>query len=148
MAEVSSSLSCTQPMVDHLSRKQRSDLMRRVRPKNSKIERTVFSHLRKRGIYFQRHYRRVPGTPDIAKSPEKKAVFIHSDFWHGWRFPAWSHKLPNAFWRIKISHNRLRDRRKTRQLRARGWRVLVVWEHSLKKDFSTTIDRIIKFLQA
>ncbi|MCK4657779.1 MAG: very short patch repair endonuclease [candidate division Zixibacteria bacterium] len=108
--------------------------MGRVRPKNSKIEQTVFTYLRKRQVHFQRHYKRVVGTPDIARPSEKKAVFIHSDFWHGWRFPAWEHRLSSDFWRDKIQTNRARDARVVRKLRRLGWRVLVVWEHQLKRD--------------
>jgi len=133
-------------MPDHLTKKQRSSLMKKVRPKNSKIEQIVFRGLRKQKIYFQKHYKRVAGTPDIAKPSLKKAVFIHSDFWHGWQYPRWSHKLSNDFWRDKISKNRERDRRKTRQLRQMGWKVMVVWEHTLKNDPEGTIKRVCKFL--
>lgn len=133
-------------MPDHLTKEQRSSLMRKVRPKNSKIERIMFRGLRKHGIYFQRHYKRVPGTPDIAKPSLKKAVFIHSDFWHGWQFPRWSHKLSSNFWLDKISKNRKRDKRKTRQLRTMGWEVLIVWEHTLKNDLESSILKVCEFL--
>ena len=135
-------------MPDHLTKEQRSYLMRQVRSKGSKIERMVFLEMRRSEIYFQMHYKRVPGTPDLARPSEKKAVFIHSDFWHGWRLPAWSHKLPSNFWREKLSANRARDRRKLRQLRALGWTAIVVWEHSLKKEPEVTLARIADFLSA
>jgi len=134
-------------MPDHLTKEQRSSLMRKVRPKNSKIERVMFQGLRKHGIYFQRHYKRIPGTPDIAKPSLKKAVFIHSDFWHGWQYPRWSHKLSSEFWREKITKNRMRDQRKIRQLRSLGWSVMVVWEHSLKCDFGSAMKKVSHFLQ-
>jgi len=121
--------------------------MSRVRPKNSKIEKLIFSYLRKRGIHFQRHYKNAPGTPDIARPSEKKAVFVHSDFWHGWRYPTWAHKLSNEFWRTKINQNRIRDRRKIRQLRSLGWKVSVIWEHSLKRKREATLSRIADFLK-
>ena len=134
-------------MADHLSKKQRSALMSRVGPKNSKIEIIVFSHLRKNKIHIQKHYKKVPGTPDIAKPSEKKAVFVHSDFWHGWQYPKWSKKLSSNFWRQKISANRKRDQRKLRQLRVMGWSVIVVWEHSLKKNTEITLKRVSDFLR-
>lgn len=133
-------------MPDHLTKEQRSELMRHVRPKNSKIELLVFSFLKKNKIHFQRHYRRVPGTPDIARPSEKKAVFIHSDFWHGWQYPRWKHKLNSDFWRDKMEKNRARDQRKLRQLRRMGWRVLIVWEHSLKRDFDSEMKKLRQFL--
>jgi len=134
-------------MPDHLTKEQRSSLMSKVRSKNSKIERNIFQGLRRHKISFQRHYKRVPGTPDIAKPSLKKAVFIHSDFWHGWQYPRWSHKLSSDFWRDKISNNRKRDRIKTRQLRRLGWDVLVVWEHTLKNDPEGTIQTVCDFLK-
>jgi len=134
-------------MPDHLTREQRSSLMKKVRPKNSKIERIVFQGLKKQRIYFQKHYNKVPGTPDIAKPSIKKAVFIHSDFWHGWQFPRWSKKLSSDFWRDKISKNRKRDRKKTRQLRQLGWDVMVVWEHTLKINPEDTILKVCDFLR-
>lgn len=134
-------------MTDKLTKQQRSHLMSRVRPKGSQLELSVFADLRRRRIHFQKHYSKVPGTPDIARPSEKKAVFIHSDFWHGWRLPAWYHKLPSDYWRGKITENRGRDRRKNRQLRAMGWEVMTVWEHSLKRDFDKTLDKIARFLK-
>jgi len=134
-------------MSDRLSKKQRSYLMSRVKSKGSKIEYLVFSYLRKRHIHFQRHYRRAPGTPDIARPSEKKAVFIHSDFWHGWQYPRWRNTLTSEFWRDKIESNRRRDKITVRRLRSAGWKVLTVWEHSLKKDLADTIDRICDFLK-
>jgi DNA mismatch endonuclease (patch repair protein) len=134
-------------MTDKLTKKQRSYLMSQVRPQNSLIELTVFSFLRRKGIHFQKHYKRAPGTPDIAKPSEKKAVFVHSDFWHGWRYPVWAHTLSNDFWRTKIEQNRKRDQRKIKQLRALGWEVMVIWEHSLKRREEATLERIADFLK-
>jgi DNA mismatch endonuclease (patch repair protein) len=36
-----------------------------------------------------------------------------------------------AFWRKKILGNRARDQRVNRALRARGWKVIRIWEHEL-----------------
>jgi len=71
-------------MKDRLSKPARSQLMSRIRSKNTGLERAVFAELRKAGIRFQRHYDRVPGAPDIALPRRKRAVFIHGDFWHGY----------------------------------------------------------------
>jgi len=135
-------------MPDHLTKQQRSRLMSHVRPKNSKIELLVFSALQRNKIYFQKHYKNAPGTPDMARPSEKKAVFIHSDFWHGWQLPKWQHKLSKDYWREKITENRKRDQRKIRQLRSRGWKVMVIWEHSIKKNFEFTIKKLITFLKS
>lgn len=43
-------------------------------------------------------------------------------------------KSNRAFWNRKLRRNRERDREVAAQLRAKGWRVLRVWEHELKTE--------------
>jgi len=55
--------------------------------------------------------------------------------------------LRTWFWEAKITRNRERDREVNRELRRRGWRVLRIAEHSLKKrDRKRLISRIEKAL--
>jgi DNA mismatch endonuclease (patch repair protein) len=61
-------------MTDIFSRQKRSWLMSRVRGKNTSVEKIVFKHLNREGIYFQKHYKRAPGSPDIA-IPRKNFAF-------------------------------------------------------------------------
>ena len=133
-------------MADKFNKETRSKIMAAIRSINTSPERTVFRDLRKRGTYFQRHYKRVLGTPDIAIPSRKIAVFIDGDFWHGFRYPAWKGRLKNSFWRKKIERNRKRDKLYHGKLRKMGWKVLRVWEHQLKNDFGKTIDKINFFL--
>jgi len=41
-------------------------------------------------------------------------------------------KNNRAFWRRKISRNQTRDRLVNQTLRRAGWRVLRIWEHTLR----------------
>ncbi|MEO7415161.1 MAG: hypothetical protein ABIZ81_17600 [Opitutaceae bacterium] len=44
------------------------------------------------------------------------------------------HPAANAgFWLAKITGNKARDRKVNRLLRAKGWRVLRIWEHELTR---------------
>ena len=104
--------------------------MSRIRGKDTKLEVLVCRYLRREGIYFQKHYRRAPGSPDIALPRRKKAVIIDGDFWHGWKYAERKHKL-KPFWKAKIERNIRRDRKNRRLLREQGWQVLRVWEHEL-----------------
>lgn len=106
--------------------------MSRIRPKGTKPELIVFRYLRAQKIHFQKHYRRVPGSPDVAVPSRKIAIFIDGDFWHGWQFPRWKHKLPAKYWQAKIEANIARDKRTFAKLRRQGWKVIRVWEHQLK----------------
>lgn len=133
--------------MDSLTKEQRSRTMSRIRSANTKFERKIFRELRKRGIQFKTHYKAVIGNPDIAKPRLKKAIFLHSDFWHGWRLPKWIDNLPNDFWKNKLKRNRDRDRKVALLLRKKGWEMMVLWEHTLQKDFKSSIERIEQFLR-
>ena len=105
--------------------------MSKIRSKNTKVEVALFKELRKRKIYFQKHYKGAVGCPDLAVPSKKIAVFIDGDFWHGWQFSRWQDRLPVKYWREKIEKNRRRDKRVISRLRREGWRVLRIWEHEL-----------------
>ena len=119
--------------------------MSRVRGTNTSAERLVFCYLRKERIYFQRHYRKVSGSPDIALPRKKLCVFVDGDFWHGRRIGSTYHKL-TPFWKDKILANIKRDKRNKRKLRSLGWKAMRIWESDLKKDPSGTLGKIKAFL--
>lgn len=133
-------------MTDIFSKKKRSEIMARIRAKNTGIEKTVFSHLRKRKIYFRPHYAGIPGKPDIALPAKKVAIFINGDFWHGYRFSSWKHRIPKKYWRQKITSNIARDKKRYATLRRNGWRIMKVWEHDVIKKPEKTCKAIEKFL--
>jgi DNA mismatch endonuclease, patch repair protein len=133
-------------MPDRFSKEKRSEIMSRINSKNTKAEIMVFRELRKRGIYFQKHYKRIKGNPDIALPRKKKAVFIDGDFWHGYDYDKLISRLPKGYWKEKIIRNVERDKKYTLSLKNKGWQVLRVWEHEVKKDFYNTMDKIVNFL--
>lgn len=132
--------------MDKFDKETRSRIMSAIRSKNTTPELRTFKELRKKGVYFQKHYKKVVGTPDIALPSKKRAVFIDGDFWHGFRYPLWKSRLNSEFWRNKIERNRKRDQVYHRKLRNMGWQVMRVWEHQLDKTFDKTIDKIVRFL--
>lgn len=85
--------------------------------------------------------KKLPGTPDIAFMKSKIVVFVDGDYWHGWKFAEWKHKL-KPYWREKIQRNQERDRLRTAQLAAEGWLVIRLWEHELKEDLDTCADAV------
>lgn len=119
-----------------------------IKPKGTKPELEVFRYLRQRKIYFQKHYRKAAGSPDVALPRKKIAVFIDGDFWHGWQFEKWRDKLPQTYWQGKIEANIKRDRRNFSRLRKEGWRLMRVWEHELKsRTKDKTLLKIETFLR-
>lgn len=128
-------------MPDHLTPSQRSHAMKSVKLKDGSLEVLVQRELRDRGLKFRRHLRALPGSPDIVFPKQKVAVFVDGDFWHGWRLPAWEHKL-SPFWRDKLHANRARDRRNFRKLRTSGWKVIRLWQHDVLRDVAECGRRI------
>ena len=75
-----------------------------------------------------------PGRPDVAFVGRKLAIFVMGCFWH--RCPECQMAVPKKnveYWEAKFARNVERDKRNLEALEAMGWKVLVLWEHQLKK---------------
>jgi DNA mismatch endonuclease (patch repair protein) len=121
-------------MPDIMTTAQRSRAMSAVKGKDTGIERFVRSALHRRGFRFKKNVARLPGRPDIVLPKYHTVVFVHGCFWHGHENCKAS-KLPETrreFWEQKISGNIVRDAKHAQALRDSGWKVLVIWECSLK----------------
>jgi len=118
---------------DIMAPQQRSKVMSRIRAKDTSPELALANQMAAFGLMFERHCPDLPGKPDFVFRGVMVAVFVDGDFWHGFRFPLWQHKLsPN--WRKKIGATRARDRKNFSSLRRRGWTVLRIWEHQIERD--------------
>ena len=71
--------------------------------------------------------------PDFVFQKLKVALFVDGCFWHGCPKHATWPKTRAAFWLAKIVGNKARDRRVNSALRKRGWTVVRVWEHELRR---------------
>jgi DNA mismatch endonuclease (patch repair protein) len=120
--------------------------MSKIRSKNTKVESFVFRELRKNKIYFQKHYKKVIGNPDIALPSKKKAIFIDGDFWHGYNFTKLKKRLPRKYWLAKIGKNVKRDKYYRTKLKKEGWKVLRIWEHELLEKPNEAMNKIIGFI--
>ena len=134
-------------MPDNLTPEQRSYCMSRIKGKDTGLEVRVRSELHKRGLRFRKHLKELPGKPDVVFTKAKTAVFIDGDFWHGYDFPAWEHKVSD-FWKTKISRTRQRDAKNDLLLQEMGWRVIRLWQHELENDYEAGVQRIVSALRA
>ena len=108
--------------------------MAAVKGRDTKPELIVRRHLHAAGFRFRLNARDLPGRPDIVLPKYRTVVFVHGCFWH--QHDCRSFKWPKTratFWKNKIKKNAERDTRKQNELRALGWRVVIVWECDLKK---------------
>lgn len=128
-------------MPDNLTPEQRSYCMSRNKGKDTGLETRVRSELHRRGFRFRKHLKELPGKPDIIFTKARVAVFVDGDFWHGYGFPTWEHKV-SEFWKTKIFKTIERDKKNHCQLDEMGWTVIRVWEHDLEQDFEASIQRI------
>lgn len=136
-------------MPDMFSPKKRSEIMSRIRSKETEAERITFRYLRQNKIYFQKHYARVAGKPDIALPRKKKAVFIDGDFWHGRDYERIVASRPEGdYWPAKIAYNMERDARNRAELAEKGWKLLVIWESDIKRKRTrdSALEQIARFL--
>lgn len=133
---------------DPLPTKKRSELMSKIRSRDTKFEREFIFALKKATQKrFRTNVGSIKGKPDIVFLKNKICVFLDSDFWHGWYYPRWKHLLKNDFWREKIENNRKRDKKTTIYLRKGDWKVFRIWEHEIKKDSEKVTNKIVKFLK-
>ena len=128
-------------MTDNLTPEQRSYCMSRIKGKDTGLETRVRSELHRRGFRFRKHLKELPGKPDVVFTKAKVAVFIDGDFWHGYRFPAWEHKV-SSFWKTKISKTIKRDTKNHCRLQEMGWMVIRLWQHDLEDDYEASIRKI------
>lgn len=122
-------------MVDMFKPAERSRIMAGIRSNgNHSTELRFITMMRKYKIIGWRRYSDLPGRPDFVFKTRKIAVFVDGDFWHGnpkkFRLP----KSNCDYWEKKILRNIQRDKEVTRQLRTLGWRVVRIWESSLKDE--------------
>ena len=127
---------------DIMTSEKRSQVMAKIRGKNTTPELLIEQHLFARRLRFERHPGDLPGRPDFVFRDQRVVVFVDGDFWHGYRFSLWAHKL-SPKWRQKIALNRLRDTRNFAKLRRRGWKVIRIWEHQIERDAALCADKIM-----
>lgn len=117
-------------MADVVSKAVRSQIMSRIRGKNTEPELRVRRVVLRMGYGVRLHAANLPGRPDIVLQRHQIAIFVHGCFWHrhqGCRFAA-RPATRRAFWITKFRQNMARDRRVAGQLRRSGWSVITIWE--------------------
>lgn len=133
--------------MDTFNKEKRSQIMRAVKSKGTKLEQKVFKALRKRGLKFRTNVANLPGKPDIAIKKYKIVIFLDSCFWHGCPLHCRMPKSNIEYWQKKIEQNKIRDALITENYKKMGWNVLRIWEHELKENFEKTIDKIERFIK-
>ncbi len=115
--------------MDTITPEKRSELMGRIRSKDTKPEIAVRSLLHGLGYRFRLHRKDLPGRPDIVLPKHRKIILVQGCFWHGHNCSLASKPKSNqGYWNPKIISNQERDKRNIAALRTLGWEVLELWE--------------------
>jgi len=122
----------------------RSENMRCVKNKDTKMEVMLRKALWHEGIRYRKNYTLLPGAPDIAITKHKVAIFCDGEFWHGkaWIETTSRPKSNQEFWVAKIERNIQRDNEVDQVLRNMGWIVMRFWGNEIKKELQICVDSI------
>lgn len=124
--------------MDVLTPEQRRKSMRGNRSKDTSIEILLRKSLWHKGYRYRKNYKKLPGSPDIALTRQKVAVFCDSEFWHGKDWEDKKQRLQKGnnpdFWINKIESNMQRDHENDQKLTALGWTVIHFWGEEIKKS--------------
>lgn len=132
-------------MSDIFTPYQRHLNMAAIHSFNTKPEMTLRRALWHLGFRYRVNDRRFPGSPDIVLPKYRTVIFVHGCFWHGHK-GCKKYTVPKSnsdFWVAKVRRNKERDQEVWRQLEAKGWFVIIVWECQLRKsELEETIRRM------
>lgn len=108
-------------------------VMQANKGRDTKPEMVVRCLVHGMGYRYRLHRKDLPGRPDLAFGPRRKAVFVHGCFWHAHEGckRASRPKTRQTFWQSKFGRNQARDMRNISALAAMGWSTLVIWECGL-----------------
>lgn len=138
-------------MSDNHSPEQRHRNMAAIHSVSTMPELKLRHALWRLGFRYRVNDKKLPGKPDIVFPKHHTAILVHGCFWHGHKGCAY-YTVPKTntdFWVAKVARNQERDQEVWRQLEAKGWEVIIVWECELKKNrFEDTIKRVEKEILA
>lgn len=136
-------------MTDIFTASKRSEIMSKIKSKNTKLDRSMAKLLKNSHMQF-RQYPKIFGRPDFLVKNEI-AVFCDGSFWHGRDWQKLKRKLERGnnpeYWVSHISKNRKRDQAVNRRLRKDGYDIIRFWDIDVYKRPDWCINKIKKTLK-
>ncbi|MCL1834689.1 MAG: very short patch repair endonuclease [Oscillospiraceae bacterium] len=123
---------------------KRSYIMSRIGSIDTSIEVLLRKALWHSGIRYRKNYSKLPGTPDIAITKYKIAIFCDGEFWHGkdWESKKTEIRSNRDYWISKIERNIGRDNEVNQRLCGSGWIVLRFWGKQILDDLTGCVNDI------
>ena len=123
-------------MADVFSKEKRSEVMSKLRGRNTKPELLVRKFIFSQGFRFRLYPLNLPGKPDIVLPKFKTLIFVNGCFWHG-HTNCKHYTIPTTrmdYWRDKIEKNKARDIKINTELKSLGWRLITIWTCEIRKN--------------
>lgn len=133
--------------MDTVVKEKRSQIMSRIKNRDSKLELSFRKELWRSGIRYRKNSAKHFGKPDLVMAKYKLVVFLDSCFWHGCKKHC---RIPSSrknYWMLKISRNWKRDKAVVQYYKNNKWKIIRIWEHELKKNHQKFISKIIGHLR-
>ena len=134
--------------MDDMTRSQRHKNMQHIKAKDTKPEILLRKALWHRGLRYRKNYRLLPGSPDIAITRYRIAIFVDGDFWHAkghQEHPGEQIGSNKEYWQKKLKRNVERDKEVNNELTDMGWLVLRLWESDIKKILQKCVGMICEY---
>ena len=130
--------------MDDLTPEQRRKNMQAIKSKDTSIELLLRKALWQEGIRYRKNYKKLPGTPDIAITKYKIAIFCDSEFFHGYNWEIKKQKLGHnrEYWIKKIERNMARDRENDFKLIALNWIPIHFWGQEIQKHTEECVQAV------
>ena len=103
-----------------------SKTMKKIRSQDTSIELKLRKALWSKGYRYRKNYKALPGSPDIALTKYKIAIFCDSEFFHG---KDWETLKPH----LEKGNNRKRDWENDKKLLSFGYTVIHFWGKDILK---------------
>ncbi len=135
--------------MDSLTKEQRRNIMQHIHSKNTKPEVMLRKALWHRGVRYRKNYKALPGTPDIAITKYRIAVFVDGVFWHARGHednPGEQIQTNKVFWTKKLKRNVERDKDVNQALLELGWLVLRYWDSDVNRNCDGCVKDIMQYL--
>lgn len=132
--------------MDRVTEEKRSEIMSKIRSKNTSPELAVRKLVFSLGYRYRLHGKNLPGKPDLVFPGRKKVIFVHGCFWH--YHDCKKGKPPKSrleYWLPKLQNNRERDAANISALTDLGWEVLIIWQCEVK-DLEKLKETVTEFL--
>ena len=122
--------------------------MSKVHLKDGKAEKQLAVCLWHMGYRYRKNYKKLPGSPDIAITKYKVAVFVDGEFWHGkdWEIRRVRLKRNREYWIEKIEENISRDNRIDQELAFMVWKVVHFWEKDVLKNVKGCAEQVVDLI--